>query len=171
MTALTAAMAALGCVLVGDPNAPPSIEAISPDPLPLGMTAEVSGAGFVDGQTTISIDGVPQSVIFVEASKTIFVVSLVTALGDADNRASVSLTTCAREGEGADALCGVWTDPEFDPQVKAFYYARVVENPSCRWSWRLCLALPEGERPPSCEMDLVPKTIQEMAWASPIWLF
>jgi hypothetical protein len=63
----------------------------------------------------------------------------------------------------------VWQDPNFDADQDAVYYARIVENPSCRWSARLCLSLPEGERPDGCTTDQLPKTIQERAWTSPIW--
>jgi hypothetical protein len=89
--------------------------------------------------------------------------------GSATNGASVDTTTCALVGTGSDSLCTQWQDPEFDPQAMAFYYLRVVENPSCRWSWRLCLSLPEAQRPASCSDDTVAKTIQELAWTSPIW--
>jgi hypothetical protein len=63
----------------------------------------------------------------------------------------------------------VWSDPGFDADRDAVYYARVVENPSCRWSARLCLSLPEDERPDGCTSDHLPKRIQERAWTSPIW--
>ncbi len=89
--------------------------------------------------------------------------------GGGDEQAGVDLETCAPQGAGASSLCAVWEDPEYEEGASAFYYARVVENPSCRWSWRLCLSLEGPERPASCEGDRVQRVIQEMAWTSPIW--
>ena len=70
---------------------------------------------------------------------------------------------------GAATLCGFWRDPEFDPARPAVYYARVLENPRCRWSTIQCLAIPEAERPDGCTHPRIEKTIQERAWTSPIW--
>ncbi len=89
--------------------------------------------------------------------------------GDADNGASVDTTTCARSGPGDDALCAVWTDPDFDPAQNAMYYARVVENPSCRWSTWWCNGIAGGAKPDVCDDPDVPKTVQERAWSSPVW--
>ena len=89
--------------------------------------------------------------------------------GDADNGADVSRETCERHGKGASELCVVWTDSEFDPSRSAVYYARVLENPSCRWSGWECSALPEADRPPQCADPTIPWQIQERAWTSPIW--
>lgn len=89
--------------------------------------------------------------------------------GDRENGASVDEATCEPVGAGFDDLCEIWTDTEFKPGEHAFYYARVVENPTCRWSWRDCLSLPASERPPACSDPAIPRTIQEMAWTSPIW--
>ena len=89
--------------------------------------------------------------------------------GDPGNGADVDPATCTPRGPGADSLCATWTDPDFEPERRAFYYARVVENPSCRWNAWQCLEFPEDERPPSCADPEVPRIIQERAWTSPIW--
>jgi hypothetical protein len=89
--------------------------------------------------------------------------------GDANNGASVDTATCTPSGPGADSLCAVWRDPAFDPSEHAFYYARVLENPSCRWNAYVCNALPAAEQPPACSDATVNRTTQERAWTSPIW--
>jgi Protein of unknown function (DUF3604) len=64
---------------------------------------------------------------------------------------------------GAVELKKVWTDPEFDPKLNAFYYARVIQIPTPRWSTYDAKKL--GVAPPTT----VPSSIQERAWTSPIW--
>ena len=79
------------------------------------------------------------------------------------NGAEVDSRDCsinARTGSGQ--LSALWHDPEFRPEQRAFYYARVIENPTCRWStWD---AIRAGVQP---RPDL-PRKIQERAWSSPI---
>jgi|GEM_PF-41835 len=58
--------------------------------------------------------------------------------GDAKNGATVDEATCQENGPGSASLCTVWEDPKFKPSENAFYYVRVLENPVCRWSQRLC---------------------------------
>jgi len=95
--------------------------------------------------------------------------SVYNIAGDPDNGAGVDPATCAVSGPGFNQLCASWRDPEFDPDVAAVYYLRVLENPSCRWSHYDCLALPENERPATCNDPDLPWQIQERAWTSPIW--
>jgi hypothetical protein len=81
-----------------------------------------------------------------------------------DNAATVDLTTCAySQDKGAGQLQSEWRDPEFDSRRNAFYYARVIENPTCRWStWDALRAHVEPN-------PNLAKTIQERAYTSPIW--
>jgi hypothetical protein len=89
--------------------------------------------------------------------------------GDPDAAAGVDPQTCAPHGPGAESLCAVWRDPEFDPGQRVFYYARILENPSCRHTAWACATLAAAERPAWCSDPGVPATIQERAWTSPIW--
>ena len=81
-----------------------------------------------------------------------------------DNGATVDLhTSVFSQGKGNSELQGAWTDPDFDPRQNAFYYARVLENPTCRWStWDAIRAHVEPN-------PHLAKTIQERAYTSPVW--
>jgi len=129
--------------------------------------------------------------------------------GTTDDEDKVDLRTCKPTGSGLTSLCTRWTDPDFDPGLHAFYYVRVLENPSCRWNQHYCNArgvdcdkpmgvcrsqvLSEHEErgcngdaecdggvctlPASyeefeytqCCSGIVPQTVQQRAWTSPIW--
>ena len=81
-----------------------------------------------------------------------------------DNGAKVDIENCSiSESLGASELKTFWVDPDFLKNQRAIYYARVLENPVCRWStWD---SIREGVKPRSD----IPTTIQERAWTSPIW--
>ena len=82
-----------------------------------------------------------------------------------DNGARVDIADCSiTQGVGAAELKTVWQDPDYDPDSRAFYYVRALENPTCRWStWDANRA---GVKP---RPDL-PTTLQERVWSSPIWV-
>jgi hypothetical protein len=112
---------------------------------------------------------------------------VVDVAGDA-SKGGVDPATCAPQGAGFAELCTVWTDPDFDPAERAFYYVRLLETPVCRWTTTLCRsagvdplspdcatqAAAAGEDFAACCRDttndaFAEPLVQERAWSSPIW--
>ena len=104
------------------------------------------------------------------------------------NGAGVDPATCAPTGSGAGELCATWRDPEFAAGERAFYYARVLENPTCRWTTRVCKAAGVDPLAPDCadqatfaspefadccrgpgDDATAEPVIQERAWTSAVW--
>ena len=77
---------------------------------------------------------------------------------------TVNVTTATYDThEGRVELKAVWTDPDFDPSLHAFYYSRVLEVPTPRWTTIQAKEL--GVPAPS----VVSPSVQERAYGSPIW--
>ena len=96
--------------------------------------------------------------------------------GDADKRdldrdgnlppvgSTVDVKTATWTNTIGDAeLITVWKDPDFSPSVKAFYYARVLEIPTPRWTTYDAARFGEGIP------ENAPVSLQERAYTSPIW--
>lgn len=82
------------------------------------------------------------------------------AVGDTVDRAAADYSNAI----GAPRLTTVWSDPEFDPEVRAFYYVRVLQIPTPRHSLYDSVALQLAP-----EATGQPAAIQERAYSSPIW--
>jgi Protein of unknown function (DUF3604) len=83
----------------------------------------------------------------------------LTPVGDTVNLADATYTNSI----GAPELMTVWTDPEFDARVKAFYYVRVLEIPTPTWPAYDAVRF-KVKMPPEVQMKA-----QERAYTSPIW--
>ncbi len=102
--------------------------------------------------------------------------------------AAVDSATCEPVGNGEATLCAVWSDPDFQRSERAFYYARVLENPTCRWSTLVCKRAGVDPFAPDCAAQaaavdaryadcclaagsdpILSPVVQERAWTSPIW--
>ena len=78
-----------------------------------------------------------------------------------DNQAKVDLSNCeVTPQRGSNELSVVWEDENFSPEQRAFYYVRVLENPTCRWSTYDAIRAGVQPRPG------IRPTIQERAWSS-----
>ena len=73
------------------------------------------------------------------------------------------MTIWQRSSAGSD-ICQIWQDQNFEPEAPAFWYARIKETPTPRWSATLCRKAGRCE-----EFTGADVMIQERAWTSPIW--
>ncbi len=80
--------------------------------------------------------------------------------------APVNMETGAFNKEKGDPeLMTVWKDPEFDPNQHAYYYVRVIQLPTAKWTLWDEIRNPGVKFPKETE-----RILQERAWASPIWV-
>lgn len=82
-------------------------------------------------------------------------------------KAPTFLVAALKDPDGANLdrvqIIKGWTDPDFDPKLKAFYYARVLEIPTPRWTAydKVNFNIKMGKE--------VTRVLQERAYTSPIW--
>ncbi|MCA9666971.1 MAG: DUF3604 domain-containing protein [Myxococcales bacterium] len=99
--------------------------------------------------------------------------------GEKVPESTVDLGTCQSSAKGHDNLCTVWRDPDYDATQAAFYYARAVEVPSCRWNSWLCVqqgvdcakGAPAGLGNCCSDDKRIDRIQRERAFSSPIWVY
>jgi len=89
--------------------------------------------------------------------------------GSSLNGSSVNEATCETSGTGDETHCAVWVDEQFDSTQDAYYYARVIQNPTCRWVAYDCMNASPEARPAACDDPTIQKSHHERAWTTPIW--
>ena len=99
-------------------------------------------------------------VVWGDAARRRIVNGKLTPVGSTVDLATASWTNTIGDPE----LIAVWTDPDFDPSLRAFYYARVLEIPTPRWT-----AYDQAYFKMKISDPKVPLTTQERAFTSPIW--
>ena len=75
-----------------------------------------------------------------------------------------SKSTIWQQADNGGDVCQVWEDQDFNPKAPAFWYARIKQAATPRWSAKLCQKAGRCEEFPDAEV-----MIQERAWTSPIW--
>jgi hypothetical protein len=85
-----------------------------------------------------------------------------------DGAGDVQQTIIRNDVTSGSASCVFWTDPDFEAGP-AFYYARVLEVPTPRWSTFDCTAAPDVNPTECAAGGTLNVQIQERAWTSPIW--
>lgn len=66
--------------------------------------------------------------------------------------------------EGRGSVCVTWQDDDFDPAAPAFWYTRVIELPTARWSGYVCERIGKCDEYPDAD-----RKVAQRAWSSPIW--
>lgn len=140
------------------------------------LASDLNGSDGSDGGTALQKIQIIKGWVDASGEKQEKVYDVV---GSPANDAGVDINTCRKTGSGASNLCKVWKDPDFEPSESAYYYSRVLENPSCRWSQQICIAngvycsSPKtiGKGFEACCSDSHRPIIQERAWSSPIWYY
>jgi len=149
-------------------------------------------AGGVNGATPLERIQIIKGKLTASGDVETVVVTIAGAKDGPAPNADCTINTAARP----ETLCAVWIDPDFDPSEDAYYYARILEQPTCRWNTINCLeqgvdcsALEPADGTFSadsgnagyegcCDITGTPGTfagtnrfdfIRERAWTSPIW--
>ena len=141
--------------------------------LAVRFSAAVSGEELVCGETRGSVamgsafDSAPAGPVFmIEAmADSAPLASIEIVKGSwSDDTPSETVETIWTANSDERSACVVWQDPDFDPEAPAFWYPRILEVETPRWSKFQCEAADRCDEFPGAD-----RMIQERAWGSPIW--
>jgi hypothetical protein len=127
-------------------------------PLPSEVEAEMGGtldmkrSGRPNFLVQASMDGTPLTRVDIVQGRIL------------DGQALEQVTTVFDDPSGSSDICVTWADEQYERQAPAYWYARVLEKPTPRWSRLGCRQLDVCEKYPGAD-----QMIQERAWSSPIW--
>ena len=141
-----------------DPNFPAQLVAAGASPMGGTFGAAPAGAS-----------GVPRFVVYAWKDKTDLArVDVVKLWYDAAGQPHETIAHDVIPPGAGGSRCYVWQDPDFTPGPTV-YYARVLENPTPRWSMLDCANAPTIDPVACADGGALNVTIQERAWTSPIW--
>jgi hypothetical protein len=123
---------------------------------------------------------VPMGGVFTSKGKPVLVVSalkdeaplgqveIIKLSAEAGGKVLQRHKTVALSAAQESKACVVWSDGEYRPGQATLYYARVLEQPTWRWSHQDCAADPAAN-PEGCKSGGLDVKIQERAWTSPVF--
>jgi hypothetical protein len=129
----------------------------------------IDGGGLPMGGTIQSGGGSPGQgpTLYVSAAKDTADLAQVDIIKGTVTGGKVVETVTSMPAPSPGSFCMKWQDPAFDPKAPTFYYARVLEVPTPRWSHYDCQKMPAAA---GCQAGgTLDVDIQERAWTSPIW--
>ena len=132
-----------------------------------GADACAGGAGeftVTMGGTIARRDAPPRLQVIAGMDRTPLHKAEIVKVSVRDGEVSEAVHTLAEIADGSPSVCRVWQDPTFDADAPTYYYARIQEMPSPRWSRQLCERLDRCDEDPAADVS-----VQERAWSSPIW--
>jgi hypothetical protein len=137
---------------------------LSPDSDPCGSDYDFGQATAMGGVINSPVPSAPRFSVI--AAKDVLPLSQIEIIKGSikDGETVETVFTVERSSAGFPQACKTWSDPDFDPLQPAYWYTRVQEVPSPRWSKILCEKMSNCAQNPEAD-----RMIQEQAWSSPIW--
>lgn len=127
----------------------------------------VAAGGVPMGGEVHGLQGQPYFFVYAMQDETpLSTIDIVKLSSSALGTTSVAIQRLSLAPEQRNVVCLFWQDKQYDTTQQTLYYARVLEQPTWRWSHYDCLATPHT---PGCTPNELDVMIQERAWSSPIF--